>query len=387
MVNRRQTKQATGPHPPLAAGLALLMLYSGNSLAAWTLNMPRGVTPISNDLYNLHMTVIGICTLIAIVVYSTLVFILVRHRRSRNPEPATFDRNSRLENLWTLIPFLILVVIAVPSARVLFDMEDAGSSDLTIKITGAQWKWKYEYLDHGIGFYSHLQTAPAQIQGAQPKDPWYLLEVDKPLVVPVGRKIRFLVTSSDVLHSWWVPAFGIKRDAVPGFVHEAWARISAAGTYRGQCAELCGVHHGFMPVVVKAVSPDEFRKWVGRQRIPETRPAEPWNLQTALEHGEDRYNRYCAPCHQSDGSGIPPMYPALKTSSVVVGDPLERHIEIVLNGVPYSAMQAFRDQLSVEDIAAIITWERNAWGGRSGDLVTPSQISRIKSSINRGSLP
>lgn len=341
------------------------------------LNMPPGVTPISHDLYDLHMTIIAICAVIALIVYGVLAFTVVRYRRSRHAVPARFEENRKLEIFWTVVPFLILVAMAVPATRVLTNMHDFAAADLTIKITGQQWKWRYEYLDHGLAFYSNLSTPIEQIDGDAAKDRWYLLEVDEPLVVPVGRKVRFLVTSDDVIHSWWVPELGVKRDAIPGFVHEAWARIEKPGVYRGQCAELCGVNHGFMPVVVKAVGEAEFRKWLETRlaaaRVPPAATPE-WTMKIALERGESLYARNCAACHKLDGTGLPPTFPSLVTSSVVVGGSIGRHIDLLLQGVPGSAMQSFAPQLDDEELAAIVTYERNAWGHDTGDLVTPAEI-------------
>jgi cytochrome c oxidase subunit 2 len=340
-------------------------------------NMPRGVTPISHDLYELNTTVIIICAVIAAIVYGVLAYIIIRHRRSRHAVPATFDGFRKLEITWTIVPFLILVGMAVPATLVLRDMDDFDAADVTIKITGHQWKWQYEYLEHGIGYFSYLSTPLAQIEGNAKKERWYLLEVDKRLVVPIDRKVRFLVTSNDVIHSWWVPELGVKRDAIPGFIHEAWARIERPGTYRGQCAELCGVNHGFMPIVVEAVSGAEFDSWVKTTRAAETKSAIGaivWTMDDALRRGEELYDRHCSACHKRDGSGLPPTFPSLTTSSVAVGTPVERHIELVLRGVPGSAMQGFAPQLDDEELAAIITYERNAWGHNTGDLITPAQI-------------
>lgn len=341
------------------------------------LNMPEGVTPISQDLYDLHMTVIAICGVIALIVYGVLAYIIICHRRSRRTESAAFDENRRLEITWTVVPFLILVGMAVPATQVLRNMDDYAAADLTIKITGHQWKWQYEYLDHGVGFFSHLSTPLDQIEGKAEKQRWYLLEVDKPLVVPVKKKIRLLVTSNDVIHSWWVSELGVKRDAIPGFIHEAWARIETPGTFRGQCAELCGVNHGFMPIVVEAVDDTRFDAWVSKTRAASRKAVvsdTDWTMAAALERGQDLYGRYCAACHRRDGTGLPPTFPSLASSSVAVGESVDRHIDLVLQGVPDSAMQSFAPQLDDEELAAIITYERNAWGHDTGDLVTPTQI-------------
>ncbi len=357
----------------------------------WQMNMFKGVTPISHDMYYLHMVAILVCAVIGVVVFGVMFYSLIHHRKSKGYQAASFHENIRLEILWSVIPFLILVGLAFPATKVLIRMDDSNNADVTIKVVGSQWKWKYQYLDQGISYYSNLSTPYAQIHNQEPKGEWYLLEVDKPLVVPIHKKIRFLVTSSDVIHSWWVPELGIKRDAIPGFMHEAWARIDKPGTYRGQCTELCGINHGFMPIVVQAVSDEEFKKWVAEQpkveddySVDSVKTISSLSLQSTMTHdelmklGKEKYEMSCAMCHQADGSGIPPMYPALKRSSVAVGYPISRHIDIILNGVPGSAMQAFKDQLSDEDIAAMTTYERNAWGNNTNDDVQPADVAKLR---------
>ena len=210
----------------------------------WQMNMYKGVTPLSRDMYDLHMVAIAICGVIGLLVFGVMFYALFHHRKSKGYKASTFHDNDRLELVWTIIPFLILIGLAIPATKVLIRMEDNSDSDVTIKVVGYQWKWQYQYLDQGISFFSSLATPYSQIQNQEPKGEWYLLEVDKPLVVPVHKKIRFIVTSNDVIHSWWVPELGVKRDAIPGYMHEAWARIETPGIYRGQCAELCGINHG-----------------------------------------------------------------------------------------------------------------------------------------------
>lgn len=372
---------------------ASLLAQSINAAAdRWQMNMHVGVTPISKDMYDLHMIAIVICAIIGVIVFGLMIYSLIHHRKSKGYEPATFHDNTRLEIVWTIIPFLILIGLAIPATRVLIDLEDTNESDVTIKIVGHQWKWQYQYLDQGINYFSNLSTPYAQIQNREPKGEWYLLEVDKPLVVPINKKVRFLVTSNDVVHSWWVPDLGIKRDAIPGFMHESWARIEKPGIYRGQCAELCGINHGFMPIVVHAVSEEEFDKWVEEQEKVENKyakeKAEPkaQRVMTRAELmtlGQTKYDQMCAACHQVNGTGIPPMYPALKGSSVAVGKPISRHIDIVLNGVPGTAMQAFKDQLNNEEIAAITTYERNAWENNTNDLIQPADVAKVRQGDNQ----
>jgi cytochrome c oxidase subunit 2 len=351
------------------------------------MNMPRGVTSLSHDMYDLHMTSLLICAVIGLVVFGIMIYSIIHHRQSKGYQAAHFHENNRLEIIWTIIPFLILIGLAIPATRVLIRQEDNSHSDVTIKVVGYQWKWQYQYLDQGISFFSSLSTPYDQIQNQQPKGQWYLLEVDHPLVVPIHKKIRFLVTSNDVIHSWWVPAIGVKRDAIPGYLHESWARIEKPGIYRGQCAELCGVNHGYMPIVVKAVSHEDFEKWVHQQAKIEDKyeaikvmpsAQKVMTREELMTLGKEKYNLICAACHQPTGLGLPPLYPALKNSSVAVGNPISRHIELVLNGVPGSAMQPYKDQLTDDVLAAIITYERNAWGNNTNDEVQPADVAQTR---------
>ncbi|MCH9756341.1 MAG: cytochrome c oxidase subunit II [Gammaproteobacteria bacterium] len=378
----------------------LLMMLTGTVSAAetapdpWQLNMYQGVTPISKDIYSLHMIAMWVCAGIGVVVFGVMIYALIHHRKSRGYTPASFHDNTRLEIIWSVIPFIILVALAIPATRVLIDLEDSSEADVTIKVVGYQWKWQYQYLDQGISYFSVLSTPYAQIQNKEAKNPWYLLEVDKPLVVPINKKIRFLVTSNDVIHSWWVPELGVKRDAIPGFMHEAWARIEKPGIYRGQCAELCGVNHAFMPIEVHAVTDEIFDKWVKTQSKSALELTEKsLNLiqpeqsvltrETLMTEGKKKYDILCSACHQADGTGIPPLYPALKGSSVAVGHPISRHIDIILNGVPGTAMQPYRMQLTNEDIAAIATYERNAWGNNTDENVQPADVAKVRQELEQ----
>lgn len=357
----------------------------------WQMNMRKGVTPLSKDMYDLHMIGLMVCAVIGVLVFGVMIYSLIYHRKSKGYQPAKFHEHAHLEIVWSIIPFLILVALAVPATKVLMRLEDSRDSDVTIKVVGSQWKWQYQYLDQGIRFFSNLATPYAQIQNTQPKGKWYLLEVDNPLVVPVHKKIRFLVTSSDVVHSWWVPALGVKRDAIPGFMHESWAWIEKPGVYRGQCAELCGINHGFMPIVVKAVSEDDFAKWVNEQPKVEDQYAAPEGpiaekpkktREELMKLGKEKFETICAACHKVDGKGMPPLYPALKNSSVAVGYPISRHINLVLNGVTGSAMQPYKEQLNDEELAAVITYERNAWGNNTNDLVQPEDVVKVRQENN-----
>lgn len=358
----------------------------------WQLNMYEGVTPISRDIYNLHMVCMVVCAIIGVVVFGVMIYSLIHHRKSKGYKAASFHDNPRLELIWSIIPFLILVGLAIPATRVLIRMDNTNESEVTVKIVGYQWRWQYEYLDQGIKYFSTLSTPLAQIQNKQNKNEWYLLEVDKPLVLPINKKIRFLVTSNDVIHSWWVPELGIKRDAIPGFMYEAWAIIQKPGIYRGQCAELCGLNHGFMPIVVEAVEQQQFDHWVASQTViqdkyasEEVQPATQKVMQREelMTLGQHKFEQLCAACHRSDGEGLPPMYPALKGSSVAVGYPVSRHIDIILDGIPGSAMQPYKDQLSDEEIAAIATYERNAWANNTNDIIQPAEVAAERQQANK----
>lgn len=374
-------------------GLLFGIIGIPSAYADYALNLTPGVTSISQDIYDLHMTIFWICVAIGVVVFSVMFYSLFRHRKSRGVKPATFHGNVRVEIFWAVVPLIILIIMAVPATLVLMRMEDSSKADVNIKVTGYQWKWQYEYLDEGISFYSNLSTPPEQMKNKAPKNKWYLLEVDNPVVVPIHKKIRFLVTANDVIHSWWVPALGIKRDAIPGFIHEAWARVEKPGIYRGQCAELCGLNHAFMPIVIDARTEADYDKWVQEQKsgstqTPQQKPQLPqnevnktWTLSELMQEGEQVYNSRCAACHKPNGMGMPPAFPSLKGSAIATG-PVQNHINIVLKGKPGTAMVPFASQLNDVDIAAVITYERNAWGNadnknnpNAGGVVQPATIA------------
>lgn len=356
-------------------------LLASFSAAASDYNMRQGVTDVSNEVYQLHMTIFLICCVIGAIVFSVMFWALIHHRKSKGAEPAQFHESTKVEIVWTAIPFLILVVMAIPATKTLIAMEDTSKSDLTIKVTGSQWKWHYEYMGHDVDFFSVLSTPKDQIDNLQAKDEHYLLEVDKPLVIPTDRKVRFLLTSDDVIHSWWVPDFAVKKDANPGFINEAWTRVNEQGIYRGQCAELCGKDHGFMPVVVDARSPEDFDIWLAeaKQAKAKALQAEAASVGVTLSKdelmatGEKVYMAYCAACHQPTGLGLPGVFPAMKGSAVVNGE-LKVHIDILVNGRPGTAMQAFGKQLTLTEIAGVITYKRNSWGNDTQEVVQPGQI-------------
>ncbi len=367
-------------HPQAWMGLALWPIFTP-AHAAWTTNMAPGVTYISNQVFDLHMTIFWICVVIGIVVFGAMIWSMIIHRRSTGQVAAHFHESTKVEILWTVVPLVILIVMAIPATRTLIRMYDTSEPDLDIQITGYQWKWHYKYLGQDVEFFSNLATPQEQIHNQAPKDEHYLLEVDNPLVLPVGRKIRFLVTGADVIHSWWVPAFAVKRDAIPGFINEAWTRIDKPGIYRGQCSELCGKDHGFMPIVVEAKTQADFDTWMGERKAEAAKLKEltskEWTLQELVERGDKVYHTTCVACHQAEGQGLPPMFPALKGSAIATG-PADAHLHRVYFGKPGTAMAAFGKQLSEVDIAAVVTYERNAWGNNKGDMVTPKDVLALK---------
>ncbi|XVN13848.1 cytochrome c oxidase subunit II [Pseudomonas corrugata] len=366
-------------HPHVWMGLLLCSIFS-QAQAAWTVNMAPGATQISNAVFDLHMTIFWICVVIGLIVFGAMFWSMMMHRRSTGQNAAHFHENTRVEILWTIVPFLILVAMAIPATATLIKMYDS-ESDIDIQITGYQWKWHYKYLGQDVEFFSNLTTPAEQIHNQSTKGEHYLLEVDKPLVLPVDAKVRFLVTSADVIHSWWVPAFAVKRDAIPGFVNEAWTRVDKPGVYRGQCAELCGKDHGFMPIVVEVKSKPDYEKWLAERKAEAAQLKEltskEWTLEELKERGDKIYHTTCVACHQAEGQGLPPMFPALKGSKIATG-PKADHLSLVFHGKPGTAMAAFGKQLSEVDIAAVVTYERNAWGNNKGDMVTPKEVLELK---------
>ncbi|MCB1665352.1 MAG: cytochrome c oxidase subunit II [Pseudomonadales bacterium] len=369
----------------LALTVAALTMLSTNLQAAWDLNMPQGVTQISRDTYDLHMQILWWCVAIGVVVFSVMIWSIVNHRKSKGAVPATFHESTKVEIVWTIIPFIILILMAVPATRVLTHAYDASESDLDIQITGYQWRWEYRYLrqnadEDEVSFFSNLSTSRDEINNTMPKQENYLLDVDNPLVIPINKKVRFLVTSNDVIHAWWVPDFAVKKDAIPGFINETWTIVEEPGVYRGQCAELCGIDHGFMPIVVHALPQDEYDAWyAGRQEQARAARAQANNVVTrdqAMATGEAIYNRTCVACHQAGGVGLAPAFPALAGSSVVNGD-LTANIELVLHGVPGTAMASYARMLSPVELSGIVTYIRNSFGNSTGDLVQPADVNAL----------
>jgi len=365
--------------------LLLGVLFSSSTWAESSINLTEGVTGVSHDVYDLHMLVLYICTVIGLVVFGAMFWSMFFHRKSKGHVAATFHESTKVEILWTVIPIFILLAMAIPATNTLIAIENNDNSELTIQITGSQWKWHYSYFDQDLDYFSVLSTPRAQwdnLSGpGEEKGENYLLEVDKPLVIPINRKVRFLITSDDVIHSWWVPAFAVKQDAVPGFINEAWTNVDEPGVYRGQCAELCGKDHGYMPIVVTALPENEFDAWLKEQKVAAIAAAEAekaslaerMTMEELMTLGESTYVASCAACHQANGAGFPPSFPALKGSPIALGD-VSKHIDIVVNGKSGTGMQAFGKQLTLKQLAAVITYERNAWGNNTGDVVQTADV-------------
>ena len=367
------------------AALLMLSLYPSKVFSDWdALNMREGVTQVSRDVFELHMLIFYICVAIGAVVFSVMFYSLFRYTKKRNPNPSTFHESTKLEVAWTIIPFLVLIAMAVPASKTLTEIYDDEEGEINIQVVGYQWKWEYKYLEDDINFFSNLSTDQDEIYNLVPKGENYLLEVDEPLIIPVDTRVRFLITANDVIHSWWVPDFAIKQDAIPGFINTAWTRAEETGIYRGNCTELCGKNHGFMPVVVKVVEKDEYNDWVLSKKEEAIKLAEltekEWSLAELTQRGEGVYQKNCVACHQMNGEGLPPIFPALAGSDIVMFDK-DRNVEILMEGVQGAAMQSFANQLSEVDMAAVITYTRQAWGNAEngdGEYVVPSDIVEYK---------
>jgi cytochrome c oxidase subunit 2 len=370
----------------------LLVVFLGlipfSLFADWDLNMTRGVTETSLEIFNLHMLIFWICVWIGVVVFGIMFWSLFKYRKSSGAVAAKFDDNFWLEIGWTIAATLILVVMAIPSTQVLVQAYDDSEGEINIMVTGYQWKWQYKYLEDNVTFFSNLATDDEAIHNRIPKGELYLREVDEPLVIPINTKIRFLITGNDVIHSFWVPDFAVKQDAVPGFINTAWTNVPKPGIYRGNCTELCGINHAFMPVVVRAVEKEEYTAWVAEKlafaEVERLLTEKEWTKEELIERGEKVYTKNCVACHQVNGKGIPPVFPALDGSNIVMRD-ASRQIEILMEGVgPSYAMQAFGKQLGEVDIASVITYTRNAWSNKEkgdGKEVTPKDIVEYKKRI------
>ncbi|MEP7206384.1 MAG: cytochrome c oxidase subunit II [Casimicrobiaceae bacterium] len=342
-------------------------------------NLQDPVTPIAREMYALHNYIMWICVAIFIGVFGVMFYSLFKHRRSVGHKAAHFHENTLVEVVWTVIPFLILLFMAWPATKTILAMKDTTAPDVTIKVTGYQWKWNYDYVQDGFDFYSNLATPLAQRENREPKGEHYLLEVDHPMVVPVDAKVRLLITANDVIHAWWIPAFGVKQDAIPGFVRDTWFKADQVGTYRGQCAELCGKEHGYMPIVVEVKSADDYKAWTAQQKqmvaaVAEN-PDKTWEPKELAARGQKVYASNCAACHQAGGQGVPGAFPALAGSKIVNGPPAGQ-IDIVLHGKTGTAMPSWK-QLSDTDIAAVIDFTRENWGNK-GEPVQPKDIKAAR---------
>lgn len=378
------TKQTRWPNILRLAGLFALAALSGLAQAEYKLNFQEPASQLARDVYDMHIWMMWVCTVIFVAVFGVMFYSVFRHRKSLGGTPATFHESTKVEILWTVIPFIILIIMVWPVTTALLSMRDTSNPDITIKATGYQWKWGYDYLKgegEGIKFISVSTTPQDQIHNKAPKGEHYLREVDNTLVVPVNKKIRILTTANDVIHAWYVPALAVKQDAVPGFIRDAWFRADKEGVYRGQCAELCGKDHAFMPIVVEVVSQEKYVSWVDAQKkkmaAAADDPNKVWTLPELIKRGQAAYAQNCAACHQPNGKGLPPAFPALDGSKIATG-PKSEHIKIVVHGKSGTAMAAFGKQMSDADLAAVITYERNAWGNKSGEAVQPSEIKAAR---------
>jgi cytochrome c oxidase subunit 2 len=347
-------------------------------------NLRPGVTKIAADQYWIHNFLMVVCLVIFVAVFAVMFYSIWAHRKSRGAKPADFHESTTVEIAWTIIPFLIVIGLAIPATRMVIEQKDTSQADLTIKAVGYQWKWGYEYLRGdaaGVTLLSTMTTPLSQMDGSEPMSETYLMEVDQPLVVPVNQKIRMVVTASDVIHAWMVPAFGVKQDAIPGFVRDTWFRAEKVGTYRGNCAELCGKNHSQMPIVVEVKSQEDFVKWAAAKKQEMMAQADDatkeWSLADLSERGNKVFNANCAACHQATGKGVAGAFPALDGSKVVLGKS-DDQIALLLAGKQGTSMASFK-QLSDVELAAVTTYTRNAWGNKAEDnIVQPKEFTEAR---------
>jgi len=364
---------------------AMFLATFGKALAddaqRWAVNMPKGVTPVSNAIYDIHMIIFWICVVIAVGVFGVMFYSMYAHRKSKGAVAANFHENTTAEIVWTVIPAVLLIVMAIPATSALLQVYDASEAEMDIKVTGYQWKWQYEYLGQDVSFMSELATPESEIYNTAPKSQYYVQEVSEPLVIPANTKVRFLITAKDVIHSWWLPDLGVKKDAIPGLVNETWAYVNEPGIYRRACTELCGQGHAFMPVVVNVLEKEAYNSWLAEKKEAAAAERElskkTFTMDELMAQGKEAYDRSCAACHQVNGQGIAGVFPSMIGGAITTGD-ITSHIDIVVNGKAGTAMQAFGGQLSEVDIAAIVTYERNAWGNNTGDVVQPIDILKHK---------
>ena len=368
------------------AGAALAVGDSPGGPAVNEINLQPPATAIAEELYHLHTFMLILCTVIFVGVFGVMFYSVFAHRKSKGHKASHFHESTTVEIIWTIVPFIIVVLMALPATKTVVAMKDTSNADVTIKVTGYQWKWGYDYVKgpgEGISFLSTLTTPRAEVDGTMPKTDTYLQEVDNPLVVPVDKKIRIITTANDVVHSWYVPAFGVKQDAIPGFVRDTWFKADKTGTFRGFCTELCGKEHAFMPVVVEVLSADDYAKWVDDQKKKMAAgaddPNKTYTLAELMERGGKVYASNCAVCHQPTGKGAG-AFPALDGSKIANG-PIAQHVSLVLKGK--NAMPSWAPTLNDVEIASVITFERNSWGNHTGDILQPKQVADARN----GKLP
>jgi cytochrome c oxidase subunit 2 len=362
----------------LLTGVAHAVGNSPGGPALYELNFQPPASAIAEELYGLHTLMLIICLVIFVGVFGVMFYSIIAHRKSKGHKASNFHESTTVEIIWTIVPFLIVILMALPATKTVVAMKDTTNADLTVKVTGYQWKWGYDYLKgpgEGINFVSTLSTPRTEVNGQQPKSDTYLQEVDNPLVVPVNKKIRIITTADDVVHSWYVPAFGVKQDAIPGFTRDTWFKADKIGTFRGFCTELCGKEHAFMPVVVVVKSDGDYNAWVdGQKKLMAAAADDPnktYTMAELKERGAKVYASNCAVCHQPTGKGGGP-FPALD-GDPIVGGPIAGHLSIVLHGK--GAMPSWAPTLSNVEIASVITFERNSWGNHTGDMLQPREVA------------
>ncbi|NWG85980.1 MAG: cytochrome c oxidase subunit II [Hydrogenophilaceae bacterium] len=367
-----------------ALPVVLATLLAGLAFPAWAeyqINFPPPKSVLAHEINDLHILIMWVCVAIFVVVFGAMFYAIWKHRKSVGHKAEQFHESTTVEIIWTTIPFLILIGMAWPATKLILEQKDTSNPDVTIKVTGYQWKWEYDYLQDGVKFMSVLATPREQIENKAPKGANYLLEVDEPMVVPVGKKVRLLLTANDVIHAWWVPALGVKQDTIPGFIRDAWFTATEPGTYRGQCAELCGKDHGFMPIVVEVKSEADYQAWLADKKTKAQAAAadagKVFTQEELMARGANVYNANCASCHMPDGKGLPGVFPAITGSKIATGAK-EGHINMVLLGKPGTAMPGFGPQLNDADIAAVVTYQRNGLGNSTGDLVQPAEVKALR---------
>ena len=375
---------------------ALVALISLPAMASYDVNIPQPASPIADQIYGLHMYILWVCATIFVVVFGMMFYSIFKFRKSNGAKPdVNFHESTLIEIIWTIIPFIILIAIAVPATKTVLQMKDTSNPDMTIKVTGFQWGWRYDYNAENFGFYSNLSTPWSQIgqpgtASTEAKGKDYLLEVDNALVVPVGKRIRLLITSNDVIHGWYVPQLGINQYGIPGFIKDVWFTAESVGTFKGQCSQICGKLHGYMPIAVIVKSETDYAKWVEESRakwstnaLTAVAPAAPpeddgkiFTMAEAKDKGEKIYAANCVACHQANGKGLPPAFPSLAGSKTVLGTS-DLQINVLLNGRAGTAMQSFA-RLSNSEIATVITYTKNSFGNSVGKVIQPADIKAAR---------